>query len=209
VWRQDFSFPEFNHVDPRAVNASAQSQTPRTVSFDHEPLILVDEDGTVTGYAEKQAVHQGSGLLHLAFSVFLRDEHNRIMLHKRSRQKPLWPGFWTNSCCSHPRRNETLEAATARRLDEELGISCELRYLYTFNYRAHYLDVGSEYERCSVYLGSISSDVIFDINPTEIEIWDWFDVEAIESMLVEHPDTLSPWFKLEWPRVKTALLGQF
>ena len=94
----------------------------KKVSFDDEPLIVVDEDNNVLGYQPKADVHAGDGILHRAFSVFLFDDEGRVLIQKRAASKPLWPGFWANACCSHPRRGETEAEAAVRRITEELGI---------------------------------------------------------------------------------------
>ncbi|MGM0633398.1 MAG: hypothetical protein ACQETO_09525 [Pseudomonadota bacterium] len=60
--------------------------TPATVvSFDNEPLILVDEDDNTIDHDDKYRCHEGTGLLHRAFSVFLFDRAGRVLLQQRSR----------------------------------------------------------------------------------------------------------------------------
>ena len=88
-----------------------------TVSFSDEALILVDHEDRVTGYSSKADAHRGDGQLHRAFSVFLFDGPDWVLLQCRSDNKPLWPGYWANSCCSHPRRGESCDQAAVRRLE--------------------------------------------------------------------------------------------
>ena len=104
----------------------------RTVSSEREELILVDADDNETGYGTKADCHDGKGVLHRAFSLFLFNKAGELLLQQRSSQKRLWPGFWSNSCCSHPRRGETVLVATQRRLHDELNISAELEHVYRF-----------------------------------------------------------------------------
>lgn len=40
------------------------------------------------------------GLLHRAFSVFLFDSQNRLLLQQRASEKITFPDLWTNTCCS-------------------------------------------------------------------------------------------------------------
>jgi isopentenyl-diphosphate delta-isomerase len=124
----------YNAPASKSLDHQKPARATRTeiVSFDDEDLILVDEAGTVTGYASKLSAHRGAGKLHLAFSIFLFDGPDWVLLQRRSERKPLWPGFWANSCCSHPRRGETCDSAVMRRLSEELGVRTPLRRLYDF-----------------------------------------------------------------------------
>ena len=111
------------------------------VSFENEPLILVDANDTVVGHASKQEAHDGQGILHRAFSVFLFDTQGRVLLQQRAAAKRLWPLFWSNGCCSHPRRGEETPAAAARRTQEELAVEAQsLSYLFKFEYHASYSD---------------------------------------------------------------------
>ena len=90
--------------------------TNRVVSSEAEELILVDEQDNETGYLSKAACHDGDGVLHRAFSVFLFNDRGELLLQQRSPSKRLWGGYWSNSCCSHPRRGESIQVATRRRL---------------------------------------------------------------------------------------------
>lgn len=173
------------------------SDTPAPVSFDSEHLILVDELDQAVGSASKMAAHQPGGTLHRAFSIFLFGPNNVVLLQQRSSSKPLWPGYWSNSCCSHPRVGETYEQATQRRVREELGVGATLEKLYQFEYRAHYRDLGTEHELCSVYVGQChSSDIA--VHPEEIGAWGWFNCDHVDVWTRSEPDAFTPWFLMEW-----------
>src|ERR1700683_425996 len=94
------------------------------VAADSELLILVDEADCEIGFLNKSACHRGAGVLHRAFSLLVFNDEGELLLQQRAASKRLWPLYWSNSCCSHPRRAESLETAVHRRLREELGISC-------------------------------------------------------------------------------------
>jgi isopentenyl-diphosphate delta-isomerase len=175
----------------------------REVSFDDELLILVDAADNVTGFDNKANAHRGGGLLHRAFSVFLFNNNGQVLLHKRSQQKPLWPGFWTNSCCSHPRKGESYEDAAQRRLDDELGVRADLNFLYRFQYTAEFGHKGSENELCAVYVGRLGDDQDLAPNPNEIADWCWVSCTDLDRWLCRHPEKFTPWFKLEWQRLCT------
>jgi isopentenyl-diphosphate delta-isomerase len=179
------------------------SNAHETVSFDDEPLILVDSADRVIGYETKVNAHLGSGLLHRAFSIFLFSEDGQVLLQQRSSDKPLWPLFWSNSCCSHPRRGESLEQATHRRLREELAIDAELRFLYKFQYQAEFGASGAEHELCSVYVGKLAVPVAVDVNPSEIADWRWIPCTETDRLVAEEPERVTPWFALEWRRLRS------
>lgn len=174
------------------------------VSFDTEPLILVDEQDREIGVLPKLDCHRDHGVLHRAFSVFLFDRLGRVLLQRRSAHKPLWPMIWSNSCCSHPRRGETLEQATARRLREELGVSTTLERLYSFVYQADYLDLGAEHELCHVFIGRAEPASI-RVHPEEVAEIDWLPIDELSRRMAERPDDYTPWFRLEW----AELLGSY
>ncbi len=178
------------------------SNAHRIVSSEAEELILVDRDDNETGHLSKAACHDGDGVLHRAFSLFLFDSAGRLLLQKRAAAKRLWPGFWSNSCCSHPRRGETMEVATRRRLQDELNVESELEYIYKFAYQADFGAAGAEHELCHVYLGRVPDAV--QANELEIEALRFVDTGLLEQELDATPDQFTPWFKLEWRALNEA-----
>jgi isopentenyl-diphosphate delta-isomerase len=178
------------------------SNAHRVVSSEAEELILVDADDNETGYLSKADCHDGEGVLHRAFSLFLFNEDGQLLLQQRSASKRLWPGYWSNSICSHPRRGESMQVATRRRLLDELNIECELEFVYKFQYRASFGQAGSENELCHVYLGR-APDTIHP-NDHEIERVRFVSAAELEREFQERPDTLTPWFKLEWQALENT-----
>lgn len=177
------------------------SRNRKIVSFDSEKLILVDDHDNETGYRSKAECHDGDGILHRAFSVFIFNSGRELLLQQRAGDKRLWPLFWSNSCCSHPRQGERIESAALRRTEEELGIRTDLKFLFKFKYQARFRDEGSEHELCSVFIGK--SDQQPAVNETEIADWKYIPVSWVGSELSEHPEIYSPWFKMEWERIMT------
>jgi isopentenyl-diphosphate Delta-isomerase len=166
---------------------------------DSEALILVDETDREVGHLSKAKCHDGQGVLHRAFSLLIFNDEGELLLQQRSRQKRLWPMYWSNSCCSHPRHAESMETAIHRRLYEELGLSCPLHFLFKFQYQAQFESAGSEQELCSVFIGRSGAAVTVD--PNEIHAWRWVRPEALQAELAGSADKFTPWFKLEWARV--------
>lgn len=173
----------------------------RQVSFHDEPLILVDEQDNIRGHLDKAACHEGEGILHRAFSIFLFDENGRLLLQQRSADKPLWGGYWSNTVCSHPRKGESYETATKRRLADELGIQADLVYLFRFQYQATFRDVGSENEVCSVFIGRFNGPL--NANETEVSAVRWMDPDELDEWIRMEPDELTPWFRMEWERIRS------
>ncbi len=170
------------------------------VSFDDEKLILVDPEDRVIGYENKDVCHQGDGILHRAFSIFIFNDKLELLMQQRSKDKMLWGLYWSNTCCSHPRKGETYEQATQRRLKEELGLEAPLKFLFKFQYQARFGEVGSENEVCSVYVGKSNEPP--KPNPNEIADWKYISVEELEREMEEHPERFTPWFKMEWQRIR-------
>jgi len=174
----------------------------RVVSSEAEQLILVDEDDREQGFLSKASCHDGAGVLHRAFSAFLFNAAGELLLQQRADSKRLWPGYWSNSCCSHPRRGESMATATERRLGEELNLAADLEFVYKFRYQATYGDLGAEHELCHVFVGRIGGDV--RPNEEEIAAIRFVSTGALDAELSEHPERFTPWFKLEWD----ALTGE-
>jgi len=168
----------------------------RFVSSENEQLILVDDRDNEIGYRSKADCHDGTGVLHRAFSLFLFNDDGELLLQQRGKDKRLWPEFWSNSCCSHPRRGETLQIATMRRLQEELNIVAELEYVYHFRYQAEFSEAGSENELCHVYLGKVGGDV--RPNDSEIESIRFLSSVDLDREFANQPQQFTPWFKQEW-----------
>ena len=170
------------------------------VSSEAEELILVDANDVEQGYLSKAECHDGTGQLHRAFSVFLFNDAGELLLQQRSESKRLWPGYWSNTCCSHPRRGESMQLATQRRLLDELRVESALQFVYKFEYQAAFGEAGSENELCHVYLGSVSGTVA--PNATEVDAIRYLGAAELETELEAHPDRFTPWFKLEWQALK-------
>jgi len=170
------------------------------MAADTESLILVDESDRGVGHLSKVLCHEGRGILHRAFSLFVFNSAGELLIQQRSASKRLWPLYWSNSCCSHPRSDETMERATMRRLEEELGLACPLRFLYKFQYQAQFDADGAEHELCSVFLGRSSDSV--KINRDEIHAIRWVAPAALHAeMSGSDAGRFTPWFQLEWARI--------
>lgn len=170
------------------------------VSFDDEPLILVDSEDREVGFLPKADAHKGRGTLHRAFSLFVFNPEGKLLLQQRAAGKRLWGQFWSNTCCSHPRRGETMDIAIHRRLMEELGLVCEFAFLFKFQYQAQYDAEGAENELCWVYAGR--SAVVPRVNANEISAVRYIAPNALDAEIAARPAQFTPWFKIEWARIR-------
>ena len=174
------------------------------VSSDSEELILVDDQDREIGSEAKSVCHEGNGILHRAFSIFVFNSDDELLLQQRSDSKPLWPLYWSNTCCSHPRHGETMDVAVTRRLVQELGFECDLSYLYKFKYQAQFGEIGAEHEFCWVYVGYHDGPI--DPNVSEIANCRFIDIKSLNQELADDEDSFTPWFKLEWSHIQAHYL---
>ena len=170
------------------------------VSREDEPLVLVNSDDEELGSLAKSACHDGGGVLHRAFSLFVFNAAGETLLQRRHASKRLWPGYWSNSCCSHPRIGEHIAGAVRRRAQDELGLLVRGEFLFKFEYRASFAGVGTEHELCSVFVGRTESEP--RVNGTEVAEWRWISPGALDGEIAFAPERFTPWLKMEWQRLR-------
>lgn len=156
-------------------------------------VILVDTHDNEIGKMGKLEVHQ-KGELHRAFSVFIFNNKNELLLQRRAFGKYHSEGLWTNTCCSHPAPGETILQAANRRLMEEMELECSLESSFSFIYKAELANNLIEYELDHVILGF--SDETPHINPSEAIAFKWLNVETIVEDIKNHPEQYTVWFKI-------------
>jgi len=158
-----------------------------------EKVILVNEKDEQIGLMEKIEAHE-KALLHRAFSVFVYNDKNEVMLQQRALSKYHSPGLWTNTCCSHQREGESNIDAGKRRLMEEMGFTTELEETISFIYKAPFDNGLSEHEFDYILIGKYDGEP--NINPDEVVAWKWMSLEAIKKDLQENPANYTAWFKI-------------
>ena len=158
-----------------------------------ENVILVNERDEPIGLMPKMEAHE-KAVLHRAFSVFVLNSKNEIMLQQRAHHKYHSPLLWTNTCCSHQREGETNIQAGNRRLFEEMGFQTELKELFHFIYKAPFDNGLTEHELDHVMIGYYNEAP--SINPDEVEAWKWMPIEAVKEDIQNHPDLYTIWFQI-------------
>jgi len=158
-----------------------------------EQVILVNEQDEQIGLMGKQEAHE-KARLHRAFSVFVFNDANQMMLQQRALHKYHSPGLWTNTCCSHQREGESNIEAGTRRLQEEMGFTTDLRETTSFIYKAPFDNGLTEHEYDHILIGSYNGEP--DLNPDEVAAWKWMDMEDVDKDIKQNPEIYTAWFKI-------------
>jgi isopentenyl-diphosphate delta-isomerase len=161
--------------------------------MEEEKVILVDINDEPIGLMNKMEAHE-KALLHRAFSVFVLNSNNEIMLQQRASHKYHSPLLWTNTCCSHQRAGETNIQAGKRRLEEEMGFVVPLKELFSFIYKAPFDNGLTEHELDHVMIGYSNEEP--KINPEEVESWKWMKIEDVKMDIENQPEIYTVWFKI-------------
>ena len=161
--------------------------------MEEEKVILVNEQDEQIGLMPKMEAHE-KALLHRAFSVFIFNKDNKLMLQQRALTKYHSPGLWTNTCCSHQREGETNIEAGKRRLQEEMGFVVDLKETIAFIYKAPFDNGLTEYEYDHVLLGTYNGKP--NINTEEVADWKWMPLEDVKVDISLHPEHYTAWFKV-------------
>lgn len=171
-----------------------------------DEVVLLDEDGKPVGSHDRLSVHGADTPLHLAFSLYLFDDDNNVLLTRRALDKLTWPGVWTNSCCGHPKPGEDARAAVQRRVREELGLDIELPEVVLPDFRYRALDASGvvENEICPVYALRVSRDAPLSPAPDEVMDYTWVPWQQLVISSTATPETISPWAAEQIPLLARA-----
>ena len=158
-----------------------------------ENVILVNEKDEQIGLMPKMEAHE-KAVLHRAFSVFIFNNKNELMLQQRALDKYHSPGLWTNTCCSHQRNGETNIQAGTRRLQEEMGFVVDLQESISFIYKAPFENGLTEHEYDHILIGKYNDRP--NIKLEEVANWKWMPLEAVRKDMILHPQLYTEWFKI-------------
>jgi isopentenyl-diphosphate Delta-isomerase len=167
-------------------------------------VVLVDTQGKILGVEEKMKAHQ-EGMLHKAFSIFIFNSNNEMLLQQRNINKYHFGGLWSNTCCSHPAPEEVLEKAAHRRLQEEMGFDTPLTQAFSFIYRA--TDQKSkliEHELDAVFVGIYDGEIRPDLQ--EIQAYRWISLDTLNQEMANYPELFTEWFKISLDMLKEQQL---
>jgi len=168
-----------------------------TANITDERVVLVNEHDEAIGIGDKTRAHL-LGVLHRAFSVFVINAAGQLLMQKRALTKYHSRGLWSNTCCGHPRPEETIAEASHRRLREEMGFDSELSEVFDFVYRANLEDGFIENEYDHVLVGSFEG--VPQPDPSEVAEWKWLDMATLTVDLTNHPESFTYWFRISFDR---------
>lgn len=158
-----------------------------------EYILLVNENDEEIGVGEKMEVHK-TGKLHRAFSIFVFNSENKLLIQKRAITKYHSGGLLTNTCCSHQRKGEDLYKTIHTRLMMEMGFDCELEEIFTLKYRAELDNDLIEHEIDHVFIGRFDGEPT--PNPDEVDDYAWVNLEDVLREVSESPEKFTYWFRL-------------
>ena len=157
-----------------------------------ELVILVDDNDMEIGFGGKADIHR-EGRLHRAFSVFIFDSQEQMLIQQRTISKYHSAGLWSNTCCGHPRPGEVIADAAHRRLQQEMGFDCELQRLFGFRYRTRVGNGLIEDEYDHVFVGHYDGIPMPD--PAEVADWKWIGIANLSEALSDFPNRFTYWFR--------------
>ena len=166
--------------------------------MERNKVVLVTHEDNAIAVMDKLEAHQ-KGLLHRAFSIFIFNRDGKMLLQQRAANKYHGGSLWTNACCSHPQWDEDIRQSAAQRLKYEMGISCELKQLFRFTYRADVENNLIEHEVDYIFAGCTDAEPI--INMAEVQNYQWIDCEMLIQKLQSQPQIFTTWFKVLAERV--------
>jgi isopentenyl-diphosphate delta-isomerase len=165
-------------------------------------VVLVNHDDSAIAVMEKLDAHR-KGLLHRAFSIFIFNNKDEMLLQQRAANKYHGGNLWTNACCSHPQWGEDVTQSATQRLHYEMGIRCDLEYLFKFTYRAAVENNLIEHEVDYIFVGC--TDVTPTVNMAEVQNYQWLTSEILMQRLHSQPEQFTAWFKV----LAEKVIGEF
>ena len=157
-----------------------------------EKINLCDRKGNRIGSVDKMKAHE-KGLLHEAFSIFIFNSKNELLLQQRAKEKYHSGGLWSNTVCSHPKFGEDLSSAVQRRLKEEMGFLVQTHEVFSFLYRSDYANELSEHEFDHVFIGHYDENPI--LNKSEVMDYRWISISKLKKDAQKNPENYTTWLR--------------
>lgn len=156
-------------------------------------VVLVNERDEEIGIAEKLSAHE-TGELHRAFSVLAFNDKGETLIQQRAAGKYHSAQLWSNSCCSHPRKDESIVYAAKRRLWEELFAEARIfPPFFSFIYRTELENNLIEHELdhvCVALLTQMNAP-----NPEEVQSLRFISLPDLRAEMTHSPEAFTFWFK--------------
>ncbi len=155
-----------------------------------ESFPVVDKNDRLLRDAPRAEVH-GNKLRHRAVHILLFSANGDVFLQKRSRWKDRHPLVWDSSAAGHVSAGEEYDVAALRELDEELGISTDLK-------RVAKLPASEQTGQEFIWLYRGRHDGPFRLAPSEIEHGEFFPVDLVRKWIRARPNDFAPGFVACW-----------
>ncbi len=153
---------------------------------------------------DKLLAHQHGGHRHRAFSIFILNDRNEILLQKRASAKYHAANLWSNTCCSHPQPDEDTLVSAHRRLKEELGLDLKIHSIGTVEYKIEVGNNLTEWEVDHLFIGRYNGEIILP-SPAEVSDIYWITANKLQKSIKETPDKFTPWLPFIFQKLNTAL----
>ncbi|MFD1769193.1 isopentenyl-diphosphate Delta-isomerase [Sphingobacterium suaedae] len=165
-------------------------------------VVLVDENDNAIAEMEKLAAHE-QGYLHRAFSVFIFNDKEELLLQQRANHKYHGAGLWTNTCCSHPQWEEDVDSSAKERLKYEMGLTCDLRLIYSFIYNERVENNLTEHELDYIFIGHSNQSPV--LNQDEAQDYKWMNADEILMDIKVNPSHYTVWFRQAFPELLSKI----
>lgn len=165
-------------------------------------VILVDENDNAIGEMDKMEAHV-KGALHRAFSIFIFNSQDEMLIHQRAQNKYHGGGLWTNACCSHPQWGENTQKSALERLNFEMGLDCDVAHQFSFLYESPVENNLIEHEYDHVFVGITDKEPI--INHEEVIDYKWINTEDLKTDILKNPNNYTVWFKMALPKILNSM----
>ncbi len=164
-------------------------------------VILVDENDKEIGTAGKLDAHKNPRL-HRAFSIFIFNSRGELLIQQRASTKYHCPDLWSNTCCSHPQPNQTLQQATHLRLREEMGFDTDLKEIGACIYEAHFDNGLTESEYDHIFIGKWNGNP--QVNPQEVADYMWISLKQLVNQMNHNPAKFTIWLQIVMKKYLTS-----
>ncbi len=160
----------------------------------HELLAVVDEHDVIIDHRPRHEIH-AQGLRHRAVHILVFNEHDQLLLQKRSLKKDLNQGLWDTSAAGHVDQGEDYDSCAPRELQEELNVNASLTPLFKLEPTP---GLGMEF----VQVYRCQHNGPFQFATEEIDEIGWFDLADIDQRVQQDDQTLTQTFKIIWRRLQ-------
>lgn len=162
--------------------------------MDDELVDVVNENNVVIGLAQKSECHK-KGLWHRSAVIFIFNNQGHLLIQKRS---PLVerPNKWAASAAGHISKGESYLSAAKRELNEELGISCELKSIGNFSMTCNYSNGKIDKEHYELFLGTYEGK--FNLGSDEVSEVKFIPINELKAQINQNPQQYTPGFQKEF-----------